>query len=300
MKTKKRPAPKDRSIANASLDFRGQGDVTGDKIVKQVWAAGADSSTMYRRSATAPQAKTAIAKPKRKESNARLGATYGNRVCVGFTFDEDRYALQTRSYKMAKQLRRMRDAVLFADALEGPYMQTWLLPLREESQGRQMVDHLLKTFASECGDSDKVQSDREGSAETPQNVSVGKIVGAPGVSPQRKARRTGKVPDHPDWGWVWDWIEERKPDAVGVEFCVMFPRNEEEWAVQIKDPRLIPCFSKRARTRMSGYSVGGWGNLRQYMFPCKSKAWARKIVLTALSTLPEYGANKHRLKGAMK
>lgn len=266
--------------------------------MKEAWAAGADSSTVYRRSATAPQAKTAIAKPKRKESNAPLGATYGNRVCLGWVFDEERYAIQTRSYKIAKQLRRMRDAVLFADALEGPYMQTWLLPVRKESQGRQMVDHLLKTFASECGDSDKVQADREGSAETPQNVSVGKIVEAPGVSPQRKARRTGKVPDHPDWDW--DWIEERKPDAVGVEFCVMFPRNEEEWAVQIKDPRLIPCFSKRARTRMSGYSVGGWGQLRQYIMPCKSKAWARKIVLTALSTLPEYKRQKHKLKGAMK
>lgn len=297
MKTK-RSRPEGRLIADASLDFRGQGEATGNKVIKEVWAADADSSTVHRRSATAPQAKTAIAKPKRKESNTPLGATYGNRVCLGFTFDEDRYAIQTRSYKMAKQLRRMRDAVLFADALDGPYMQTWLLPLREESQGRQVVDYLLKTFASECGDSDRVQSDREESAETPQNVSVEKTVGAPGVSPQRKARGTEKAGDIPDWDW--EWIEERKPDAVGVEFCVMFPRDDGQWAVQVKDPRLIPCFSKRARTRMSGYSVGGWGQLRQYIMPCKSKAWARKIVLTALSTLPEYERQKHKLKGAMK
>ena len=256
----------------------------------------AKQRTAYRR--RAPEAPLGIPAPKPKVNNVPLGEVYGNRVCSGWVFDEGRYAIQTQSYKIAKQLRRMRGTVLFADALEGPYMQTWLRPVGKESQGRQMVDYLLKTFASECGDSDKVQSDREGSAETPQNVSVGKIVGAPGVSPQRKARRTGKVPDHPDWGW--DWIEERKPDAVGVEFCVMFPRNEEEWAVQIKDPRLIPCFSKRARTRMSGYSVGGWGQLRQYIMPCKSKAWARKIVLTALSTLPEFERQKHKLKGAMK
>ena len=151
MTTKKIPAPKSRSIANASLDFQGQGDVTGNKIMQQVWAADTDPSTVYRRSAPAPQAKTAIAKPKRKESNAPLGATYGNRACLGWVFDADRYAIQTRSYKMAKQLRRMRDAVLFADALDGPYMQTWLLLLREESQGRQVVDYLLKTFAGECG-----------------------------------------------------------------------------------------------------------------------------------------------------
>lgn len=266
--------------------------------MKEVWAAGADSSMVYRRSATAPQAKTAIAKPKRKESNTPLGATYGNRACLGWVLNGERYAIQTRSYKMAKQLRRMAGAVLFADALDGPYMQTWLLPLREESQGRQMVDYLLKTFAGESGESDRVQSDREGPAETPQNVSVGKIVGAPGVSPQRKARGTVKAGDIPDWDWKW--IEERKPDAVGVEFCVMFPRDEGQWAVQVKDPRLIPCFSKRARTRLSGYSVGGWGNLRQYMVACKSKAWARKIVLTALSTLPEFEVRKHKLQGAVR
>jgi hypothetical protein len=244
----------------------------------------------------APEAMVAIPAPKPKVNNLPVGATYGNRICMGWQFDEGRYAAQTRSYKMAKHLRRLKDTVLFADALEGPYMQTWLLPVRKESQGRQMVDYLLKTFGSECGDSDRVQSDREGPAGTPQNVSVEKTVRAPGVSPQRKAPGTEKVPDHPDW----DWIEERKPEAVGVEFCIAFPRFDGQWAVQIKDPRLVPCFSKRARTRLSGYPVGGWGNLRQYMFPCKSKAWARKIVLTALSTLPEYAVNKHRLKGAMK
>ena len=85
-----------------------------------------------------------------------------------------------------------------------------------------------------------------------------------------------------------------------MEFCIAFPRFDGQWAVQIKDPRLIPCFSKRARTRLSGYSVGGWGRLRQYIMPCKSKAWARKIVLTALSTLPEYERQTHKLKDAMK
>lgn len=296
MKTK-RSRPEGRLIADSSLDLRGQSNATGNKVTKQVWAGDAESSTVHRRPAPAPKAKTAIAKPKIKESNEPLGATYGNRICLGWKFDGERYAIQTRSYKMAKHLRRLKDNVLFADALEGPYMQTWLLPIRKESQGRQMVDYLLKTFASECGEPDRVHGYREGTANSPQNVSVEKTVGAPGVSPQRKARGTEKAGDIPDWDW--DWIEDRL-DAVGVEFCIMYPRFDGQWAVQLKDPRLIPCFSKRARTRLSGYSVGGWGQLRQYIMPCKSKTWARKIVLTALSTLPEYGANKHKLGRAMK
>jgi hypothetical protein len=296
MKTK-RSRPEGRLIANASLDFEGQGDVTGDKIVKQVWAAGADSSMVYRRSATAPQAKTAIAKPKRKESNARLGATYGNRVCLGFTFDEDRYAIQTRSPEIAKQIKRWKGVVLFADALVGQWMQTLLVPCKSEAQGRRIVDELLQSGKAGSDCALTIHGEQCSGSKLPQNYTVAEKDGAPNASGDGKT--AGEAPaDHPDWDW--DWIEERKPEAVGVEFCIAFPRFDGQWAVQIKDPRLVPCFSKRARTRLSGYSVGGWGNLRQYMVPCKSKVWARKIVLTALSTLPEYERQKHKLKGAMK
>ena len=52
MKTKKRPAPKSRPIANASLDFRGQGDVTGDKINTQPYRAEAGRSTAHRLNTT--------------------------------------------------------------------------------------------------------------------------------------------------------------------------------------------------------------------------------------------------------
>lgn len=295
MKTK-RSRPEGRLITDASLDFRGQGEAIGNKVIQQVWAADADSSTVHRRSAAAPQAKTAIAKPKIKESNAPLGATYGNRICLGFVFDEDRYAIQTRSPEMAKQIKRRKGVVMFADALVGPWMQTLLVPCKSEAQGRRIVNELLQSEKLGSDSAITIHGEQCGGSKLPQNYSVAEKDGAPNTSGDGET--AGEAPsDHPDWRW--DWIED-KLDAVGVEFCIAFPRFDGQWAVQIKDPRLIPCFSKRARTRLSGYSVGGWGNLRQYMFPCKSKTWARKIVLTALSTLPEYELNKHKLKGAMK
>lgn len=296
MKTK-RSRPEGRLIADASLDFRGQGEATGNKAMKEVWAADADSSTVYRRSVPAPQAKTAIAEPKRKESNTPLGATYGNRICLGWSFDEDRYAIQTRSPEMAKQIKRRKGVVLFADALVGQWMQTLLVPCKCEAQGRRIVDELLQSGKAGSDSALTIHGEQCSGSKLPQNNSVAETDGAPNTS--RHGEAAGEAPaDHPDWDW--NWIEERKPDAVGVEFCVMFPRDDGQWAVQVKDPRLIPCFSKRARTRLSGYSVGGWGNLRQYMLPCKSKAWARKIVLTALSTLPEYERQKHKLGGALR
>jgi hypothetical protein len=92
----------------------------------------------------------------------------------------------------------------------------------------------------------------------------------------------------------------RKPEAVGTEFCIAFDRGDGQWVVQINDPRLVPAFSKRARTRLSGYSVGGLGRLRQYTFPCSGRTHARKVVLQALKTLPEYEASKSKLEGAAK
>jgi hypothetical protein len=301
--TAKRSRPEGRLNTDSLPSLEGQSSGTGNKINVQSYRPERDSSTVcYRKTAKAPAAKVAIpapaAKRKKRESNLPLGQTYGNRICMGWNFDEDRYAIQTRSYKMAKHLRRLKDTILFADALEGPYMQTWLLPCRSESKGRSMVDYLLKTFGAECGDQDKAHSDREDGSKSPQNVSVEKNLTQPGVSPQREKAATEKNnAGYPDWDWTYF---EDKLDAFGTEFCTLYPRFDGQWAVQLKDPRLIPCFSKRARTRLSGYSVGGWGQLRQYMFACKNKAWARKVFLTAVSTLPEYEQHKHKLKGAMK
>jgi hypothetical protein len=299
----KRSRPEGRLNTDSLPSLEGQSSGTGNKINVQSYRTERDSSTVcYRRTAKAPAAKVGIpapaAKRNRRESNQPLGQTYGNRICMGWQFDEDRYAIQTRSYKMAKHLRRLKDNILFADALEGPYMQTWLLPCRSESKGRSMVDCLLKTFGAECGDQDKAHFYREDGSKSPQNVSVEKIGTQPGVSPQRNAGATeGGSDDYPAWDWTYF---EDKLDAFGTEFCTLYPRFDGQWAVQLKDPRLIPCFSKRARTRRSGYSVEGYGQLRQYIFPCKNKAWARKVFLTAVSTLPEYEANKLKLKGAMK
>ena len=273
MMTKKRPAPKSRPIANASLDFRGQGDVTGDKTIKQVWAADTDPSTVYRRSVPAPQAKTAIAKPKRKESNTPLGATYGNRVCLGWVFDEERYAIQTRDPNMAKQIKRRKGVVLFADALVGPWMQTLLVPCKSEASGRRIVDELLQCEKPGSDSAITIHGRQRGDSKLPQNNSVAKTDEKPPAT---------QTP----LGLDWAWIEQRKPEAVGVEFCIAFKRFDGQWAMQVTDPRLFPYFRKRGTARLSGYSAGGWGTLRQFMFACKSKAWARKTVLTALSTLP--------------
>jgi hypothetical protein len=240
----------------------------------------------------APEAPLAIPAPGPKANNAPLGEVYGNRACSGWVFDEGRYAIQTRSYKIAKQLRRMRGAVLFADALEGPYLQTWLLPCRKDGQGRQTVDTLLKTYAGECDQLQRVQSDREGVSGLPEIVSVENSDYSPAVSPQRAARATGKKREvaAQDWSWV-----EGRLDAVGVEFCVAFPRSDGDWAVQVTDTRLFRHFGKRSNTRVAGHSAGGWGTLRQFVLACDSKAGAREIILTALSTLPEFGKHKHLL-----
>jgi len=259
-------------------------------------------SKVRRARAKAPAAKVAIPAPaarrNRRESNHTLGATYGNRLILGFTFDDERYAIQTRLPAVAKQLKRRKDVVLFADVLVGPWMQTLLIPCRSEAKGRRLVDELLQSAEMGSDSAATIQEPQRKAAKSPQNYSVAKTDQAEsgGVTETEggKAPDGAKYPPHD-----WDWIED-KLDAVGVEFCIAFPRFDGQWAVQLNDPRLIPCFSKRARTRMSGYSVGGWGQLRQYIFPCKNKAWARKIVLTALSTLPEYELNKHKLKGAMK
>jgi hypothetical protein len=57
-------------------------------------------SKVRRARAKAPAAKVAIPAPaarrNRRESNHTLGATYGNRLILGFTFDDERYAIQTR------------------------------------------------------------------------------------------------------------------------------------------------------------------------------------------------------------
>jgi hypothetical protein len=253
----------------------------------------------------APAAETKIAIPapaakkrKRRESNQPVGATYGNRAVQGWQFDEDRYAIQTRLPAVAKQLKRRKDVVLFADALVGPWMQTLLVPCRSEAKGRRLVDQLLQSAELGSDSAATIQEPQRKAAKSPQNNSVAKTDQA--ESGGITETEGGKAPDGTDYPpHDWDWIED-KLDAVGVEFCIAFPRSDGEWAVQLMDPRLIPCFSKRARTRKSGYSVGGWGQLRQYILACKNKAWARKIVLTALSTLPEYELHKHKLRRAMK
>jgi hypothetical protein len=235
----------------------------------------------------APEALVAIPAPRPRVNNLPPGELYGDWACCGWQFDQERYAIQTRIPKIAQLLKRRSGAVMLADALVGDYMQTWLSPCRSAAKGRKLVDQLRQSALTGSDAQISAQTVQREASFTPQNYSEGENRPEPS--------QAGRSPE-PEWAW----IEVRKPEAVGTEFCIAFDRGDGQWVVQINDPRLVPAFSKRARTRLSGYSVGGLGRLRQYTFPCSGRTHARKVVLQALKTLPEYGANKHRLQEAMK
>ena len=239
----------------------------------------------YRRKA--PEAPAAIPSPKPKVNNLPPGEFYGGWVCSGWQFDQDRYAIQTHIPKIAQQLKRRSGAAMLADALVGDYMQTWLVPCRSEAKGRKLVDQLRESAAAGSGAKISVQILQREAGFRPQDYSIAKMEEA----------RSGTT-THSELDWTWN--EVPRPEAIGTEFCVAFDRGDGNWAVQISDPRLVPCFSHRAQTQMTGYSVGGLGRLRQYTFPCTGRAHARKVVLQALSTLPEFAANKRALEGATK
>ena len=234
-----------------------------------------------------PDAPAAVPSPKPKVNNLPPGELYGDWACCGWQFDQERYAIQTQTPKIAQQLKRRKDAVIFADALVGDYMQTWLIPCRSEAKGRKLVDQLRQGALAESDVQISAQKLQREGRFAPQNYSEGKSQ----PEPSQAAR-----PPEPDWAW----IEARRPEAVGTEFCIAFDRGNGNWAVQINDPRLVRVFSKRARTRLSGYSVGGLGRLRQYTFPCSGRAHAREVVLQGLKTLPDYAANKEKLEGTAK
>ncbi len=243
------------------------------------------TQTVHRRKAL--EAAVAIPAPKPKVNNLPPGELYGDWACSGWQFDQERYAVQTRVPKIAQQLKRRKGAVIFADALVGDYMQTWLIPCRSAAKGRRLVDQLRKGVLAGSDAKISVQKLQREGRFAPQNYSKGQNRPEPS-----QAARTPEAD--------WTWIEERRPEAVGTEFCIAFDRGNGNWAVQINDPRLVRVFSKRARTRLSGYSVGGLGRLRQYIFPCSGRAHARKVVLQALKTLQEYAANKHKLEAAIR
>jgi hypothetical protein len=220
--------------------------------------------THYRRSA--PDISEPVAIP------APAPEVYGTRVCRGWQFDKDRYAVQAGDAGLAKQLKRRKGAVLFADALEGAYLQIWLLPCRSEVNGRLIVREMLQSAG--------LQPDAEISIHSRQREVA---AGAMEIPPEDKTRHS--EPQPPQWDWTW---REDRLDAIGTEFCTAFPRFDGQWVVQIRDPRLIPFFAKRARTRTNGRAVADYEWLRQFAFPCSDKAKARSIVKAALRTLPEY------------
>jgi hypothetical protein len=241
----------------------------------------------YRRRVPSPTKPTAVPAPKPKVNNLPPGELYGDRACSGWQFDQERYAIQSRIPKIAQQLKRRKGAVIFADVLVGDYMQTWLIPCRSAAKGRKLVDQLRQSALAGSDAKISAQNIQKEASFAPQNYSEGKS--------QPEPSQAARTPE-PDW----TWIEARRPEAVGTEFCIAFHRGNGSWAVQINDPRLVRVFSKRARTRLSGYSVGGLGRLRQYTFPCSGRAHARKVVLQALKTLPDYAANKEKLEGTAK
>ena len=248
------------------------------------YAEGAAKSTRphYRRSAPDISERIAIAAP--------APAVYGTRVCRGWQFDGDRYAVQVGDAGLAKQLKRRKGAVLFADALEGAYLQIWLLPCRSEAKGRLIVREMLQSAGLQPDAEISIHSRQREGAGSPQNYSEAEMdysAGATEILPEDKTRHS--EPQPPQWDWTW---REDRLDAIGTEFCTAFPRFDGQWVVQIRDPRLIPFFAKRARTRTSGRAVADYAWLRQFTFPCPDKNKARSIVKAALRTLPEYAQHE--------
>jgi hypothetical protein len=245
------------------------------------------STAHYRRSAPNISEPVAIAAP--------APVVYGARVSRGWLFDKGRYAVQVGDAGLAKQLKRRKGAVLFADALQGAYLQTWLLPC-SEAKGRQIVREMLQSAGLQPDPQISIHSRQREVAGTPQNYSEAErdyVAGAMEIAPEDKTRHSEAQP--PQWDWTW---QEDRLDAIGTEFCTAFPRFDGQWVVQIRDPRLIAFFAKRARTRTSGYAVADYSWLRQFTFPCPNKAKARSIVNAALRTLQEYAQHEAELKGA--
>jgi hypothetical protein len=185
---------------------------------------------------------------------------------------------------------RKAASVLFADALEGAYLQIWLLPCRSEAKGRQIVREMLQSAGLQPDAEISIHSRQREGAGSPQNYSEAEMdysAGAMKILPEDKTRHS--EPQPPQWDWTW---REDRLDAIGTEFCTAFPRFDGQWVVQIRDPRLIPFFAKRARTRTNGRAVADYVWLRQFSFPCSDKIKARSIVRAALSTLPEYAQHE--------
>ena len=244
---------------------------------------GKSTPAAYRRSAPMPAQKVAIPAP--------ANDIHGNRLCMGWVFDKDRYAVQVTLPKLAATLKRREGAKLYADALEGAYLQIWLIPCQSEAKGRKLVDSLLQSVEAECGAETSLQIRQRKGAGSPQNYSEAEIDSGAAGSWQRSEGGSAL------WDWTW---REGRLDVLGVEFCEAFPRFDGQWAAQIRDPRLVEFFSHRARTRTSGKAVADYGWMRQFMFPCDDKQAARRIIRAALATLPEYEANKDKLEGGSK
>jgi hypothetical protein len=239
------------------------------------------STAHYRRSAPKIAEPVAIAAP--------APVVYGARVCRGWLFDKGRYAVQVGDAVLAKQLKRRKGAVLFADALEGAYLQIWLLPC-SEAKGRKIVREMLQSAGLQPDPQISIHFRQREGAGSPQNYSEAEmdyVVGAMEIPPEDKTRHS--EPQPPQWDWTW---REDRLDSVGTEFCTAFPRFDGQWVVQIRDPRLIPFFAKRARTRIIGHAVADYAWLRQFTFPCPDKTKARSIVKAALRTLPEYAQHE--------
>ena len=279
MRAKKKPPELGRQL-NERLCLEGLSRETTE--AGEYAGCESKSTAHYRRNAPNISERVAIGAP--------APTVYGARVCRGWQFDGDRYAVQVGDAGLAKQLKRRKGAVLFADALEGAYLQIWLLPCRSEAKGRLIVREMLQSAGLQPDAEISIHSRQREGAGSPQNYSEAEMdysAGATEILPEDKTRHS--EPQPPQWDWTW---REDRLDAIGTEFCTAFPRFDGQWVVQIRDPRLIPFFAKRARTRTSGRAVADYAWLRQFTFPCPDKNKARSIVKAALRTLPEYAQHE--------
>jgi hypothetical protein len=191
---------------------------------------------------------------------------FGTHEAQAWRFDEDRIAVQVRCPAFAKPLKRRKGATLFADALVGGYLRTYLVPCRGDADMRQIVLALLAGEKAGC--------DSEISEHQPQGKPKGLAdfypVSVSGLSAQPqddtpKAKKPLSL----------EWFDDR--GCFGTDACCAFARGGG-YVAQVSDTRLWRFFNNR-KAEIVGRSAGGMGQLRQYALPIKIKTKAKAVAM---------------------
>jgi hypothetical protein len=199
---------------------------------------------------------------------------FGTHHVQGWMLNDGRYAVQVRGIEFSKAVRGRKGATLWADALTGNYLQVWLVPVENESEGRKIVLDLLALSKAESSPEITIhrqQSNPKKSGHLDREGESTKSAGhtnTPEILPSR------------------EWFDER--GCFGVSICCAFQRERGSHIFQVADPRLFKLFGRRKGAELKGTSAGCFGPLRQYQLPIGSKTKAVRIIKAALATLPDW------------